>query len=72
MPWSDAEAVAAAPVAADWRTGGAVDHGFTHFALNLRLYRAEGDWPDAIWTTRAGLEAMPSLFLKAAREALNL
>jgi A/G-specific adenine glycosylase len=70
-PWFDAEAIAAAPIAADWRIAGAVDHGFTHFALNLRLYRADGDWPGAIWTPRTGLQAMPSLFLKAAREALD-
>jgi A/G-specific adenine glycosylase len=70
-PWSDAEAIAVAPFAAAWTRAGAVDHGFTHFALNLRLYRTEGDWPAAIWTPRAGLEAMPSLFLKAARAALT-
>jgi A/G-specific adenine glycosylase len=70
-PFTDAEALAAAPVAADWRSAGTIDHGFTHFALNLRLFRAEADWPAAIWTPRAGLEAMPSLFLKAARAALG-
>jgi A/G-specific adenine glycosylase len=70
-PWTDAEAIAAAPIEADWRGAGAVDHGFTHFALNLRLYRAEGAWDDAIWTPRPGLEAMPSLFLKAARAVLG-
>ena len=32
--------------------------------------RAEGDWGGAIWTPRRDLEAMPSVFLKAAREAL--
>jgi len=69
-PWPDAEAIAAAPASADWRGAGEVDHGFTHFALNLRLLRAEGDWPDGLWRPRAELESMPSVFLKAARKAL--
>jgi A/G-specific adenine glycosylase len=69
-PWSEAEAVAAAPVAAAWRPAGEIRHVFTHFALTLAVYRAEGDWADAIWTPRADLEAMPSVFLKAARKAL--
>ena len=68
--WRDAEAVAAAPAPADWRPAGHVDHGFTHFALNLRLFRAEGDWPDGLWRLHAELESMPSVFLKAARRAL--
>ena len=68
--WPDAEAIAAAPAPADWRAAGDVDHGFTHFALNLRLFRAEGDWADGLWRPRADLEAMPSVFLKAARKAL--
>ena len=54
----------------EWRPAGHVDHGFTHFALNLRLFRAEGDWPDGLWRLHAELESMPSVFLKAARRAL--
>jgi A/G-specific adenine glycosylase len=69
-PFSDAEALAAAPVAADWRPAGEIRHVFTHFALTLTVWRAEGDWADAIWTPRRDLEAMPSVFLKAARKAL--
>jgi A/G-specific adenine glycosylase len=69
-PLSDAEALAAAPLAADWQPAGAIDHGFTHFTLTLRLLRAEGDWPAAIWTPRSGIDAMPSVFLKAARRGL--
>ena len=68
--WPDAEAIAAAPADAGWRPAGDVDHGFTHFALNLRLFRAEGDWPDGLWRPRTELESMPSVFLKAARKAL--
>jgi A/G-specific adenine glycosylase len=69
--WSDAEALAAAPVAADWRPAGEVEHGFTHFTLTLQLYRAQGEMPEAVWTPRAGLGALPSVFLKAAREGLG-
>ncbi len=69
-PWSEAQAIAAAPVAAAWRPAGEIRHVFTHFALTLAVYRAEGDWADAIWTRRTDLEAMPSVFLKAAKKAL--
>jgi A/G-specific adenine glycosylase len=69
-PFTDAEAIAAAPITADWRPAGEIRHVFTHFALTLAVWRAEGDWRDAIWTGRAELEAMPSVFLKAAKKAL--
>ncbi|MFZ5668635.1 MAG: A/G-specific adenine glycosylase [Pseudomonadota bacterium] len=69
-PWTDEEAVAAAPVVARWRDAGEIDHVFTHFALTLRVFRAEGDM-EAEWTTRADLEALPSVFLKAARKGLQ-
>jgi A/G-specific adenine glycosylase len=68
--FSEAEAIAAAPVAAGWRPAGEIRHVFTHFALTLAVWRAEGDWEGAIWTPRGGLEAMPSVFLKAAKKAL--
>ena len=70
-PWSDAESLAAAPVDAPWRPVGEIEHVFTHFALTLRVFRAEGDWDGALWTPLAGLEAMPSVFLKAARRGLS-
>jgi A/G-specific adenine glycosylase len=69
--WQDEEARASAPAAADWRSAGEVEHGFTHFTLTLQLLRAEGEAPDMIWTRRSGLEALPSVFLKAARAGLN-
>ncbi len=68
--WSDSEATAAAPAAADWRRVGEVEHGFTHFTLTLQLLRAEGDAADVIWSPRHDLEALPSVFLKAARAGL--
>ena len=69
--WDEAEALAAAPMAADWRAVGEVEHVFTHFSLTLRLLRAEGDAEGLIWTPRAGLDALPSVFLKAARAGLS-
>ena len=71
-PWTDAEALAAAPARADWRGVGEVEHGFTHFTLTLRLLRAEGEaGQDVIWTPRRGLDALPSVFLKAAKAGLS-
>jgi A/G-specific adenine glycosylase len=69
--WSQDEALAGAPAQAAWRSAGEVEHGFTHFTLTLQLLRAEGSADDVIWTRRAGLEALPSVFLKAARAGLN-
>jgi A/G-specific adenine glycosylase len=39
--WGEAEAMAAAPMRAAWRRVGAIEHGFTHFALRLDVYFAE-------------------------------
>ena len=63
--WGDAEALAAAPILADWRELGAIEHVFTHFALTLRVYVADGELPDAIW--ESDLSVLPSVFLKASR-----
>ncbi|WP_337187720.1 A/G-specific adenine glycosylase [Phenylobacterium sp.] len=74
-PWTDAEAHGAAPADAAWRGVGEVEHGFTHFTLTLRLLRADGDAPatrdDLIWAPRHDLDALPSVFLKAARAGLS-
>ncbi|WP_372782971.1 A/G-specific adenine glycosylase [Phenylobacterium sp.] len=69
--WTDAEARAAAPAQAPWRGVGEVEHGFTHFTLTLQLLRAEGEAADVIWTPRRGLDALPSVFLKAASAGLS-
>jgi A/G-specific adenine glycosylase len=60
-----------APAAADWQEAGAVDHVFTHFALNMRLYcaeaggrEAEGSWWPVDRLSEAGL---PTLFVKLAQ-----
>lgn len=72
-PFTDAEAVAAAPVAGAWRDLGAVEHVFTHFSLTLRVFTADGaNDGDFAWTPREGLSALPSVFLKAAMAAERL
>jgi A/G-specific adenine glycosylase len=69
--WSEAEALAAAPADVPWRGVGEVEHVFTHFSLTLQLLRAEGDAADVIWSPRRDLDALPSVFLKAARAGLS-
>ena len=67
-PFLSAEAQSAAPLAADWRPAGEIEHVFTHFALTLQVWRAEvsGDFEGAIWTPMAEAgEGLPSVFLKA-------
>ena len=69
-PPDEAEFAAAAPAKASWREAGEIEHVFTHFALTLRVLRAEGDG-DLDWRPRRELEALPSVFLKAAKKALG-
>jgi len=59
----------APPAAADWREAGAVDHVFTHFALNIRLLCAAAETrQDGIWwpVERLGEAGLPTLFAKLA------
>jgi A/G-specific adenine glycosylase len=70
-PWTDApQAGDGAPLAARWQEAGAVDHVFTHFALNVRLLcadaeerRADGTWWPVTRLSEAGL---PTLFARLA------
>lgn len=73
-PFSFDEAVAAAPVAASWRSAGAVEHVFTHFALSLRILRAEATVksPELAWTPLAEAGGgLPSVFAKALKTGLS-
>ena len=66
------------PLEGAWVPLGAVQHGFTHFTLQLSLTRYEGSEWDALtgpageWWLRDRLEeaGLPTLFAKAARLAL--
>lgn len=66
---------AAAPLPGNWRRAGEVTHVFTHFTLDLALFRAdrlEGPAPEGCWWSEPGnlrREALPTLFRKAIRLA---
>jgi A/G-specific adenine glycosylase len=70
-PVSDREALGEAPAEAEWREVGKIEHTFTHFHLTLRVLRAEGEAEGFVWTERRGLDALPSVFLKAALKGLG-
>ena len=61
------DALANAPAMADWKRVGEIEHVFTHFALTLEVWAAEGELEGAAWTR--DLSVLPSVFLKAARLA---
>ena len=68
--WGPAPDDPAPPVAAPWRPSGEVEHVFTHFALTLRVLRAEQDCalPGVVWTPLdEAVEVVPSVFRKALR-----
>ena len=72
--WSErAQRGDGAPLEAQWRDTGAVDHAFTHFSLRLRLLRAEARDRSAgeIWWPIENLEeaGLPTVFAKAAIRA---
>jgi A/G-specific adenine glycosylase len=67
---------AAAPFAADWRRSGEIAHVFTHFALDLVVYRADvADAPAPAghrWVAAAEIngEAFPTVIKKAIEAAI--
>jgi A/G-specific adenine glycosylase len=71
--WSgEAQPGVGAPSGSDWSEAGAVEHVFTHFALNLRLLCAEADQRcDGIWWPIETLKdaGLPTVFAKAAARA---
>jgi len=63
----------AAPFAAAWRPAGSVRHVFTHFELDLEIWRADtgiaapaGCW----WEAQSGHAALPSVMKKAIEAAI--
>jgi len=70
-PFQDSEVLEVAPIEAAWRDLGAVEHVFTHFALTLRVFAGAGRLPGATLADAQGLQALPSVFLKAARLGLS-
>ena len=64
----------AAPFPAKWKECGSVRHVFTHFELELTIYRAaidmpapEGHW----WSLDYSAEALPTLMKKVIETALS-
>ena len=74
-PWRETEALAAAPVAAEWsQLPGTVRHGFTHFRLELVLFAATTGEPlPGIWARpdEFGDYALPALTRKLVNYALS-
>jgi A/G-specific adenine glycosylase len=74
-PWSEAEAIAAAPVAAAWsELPGIVQHGFTHFRLDLALLAGTTAEPaPGIWATPAEFKdyAFPTLTKKLVKYVMS-
>ncbi|RJG45972.1 A/G-specific adenine glycosylase [Mesorhizobium sp. DCY119] len=68
--------IAGAPFAAAWRRAGSISHVFTHFSLELDVYRAEiADRPlpaGSFWAPVATLhgEALPTVMKKAIEAAI--
>jgi A/G-specific adenine glycosylase len=73
-PWTFAEAIGAAPAAAEWSAlPGIVRHGFTHFQLELAVVAGMGI-ADGLWSPidKLGEHALPTLMKKVARHALSV
>jgi len=64
--WTRTQALRHAPVAANWKKQGAVEHVFTHFALTLDVYVADCAPPNDGWWGDAS--ALPTVFKKAAQK----
>jgi A/G-specific adenine glycosylase len=74
-PWTESEAAASAPVAAEWhRVAGTVGHTFTHFHLEVTVLKARLNQAGAAAGTWAAADrldafALPTLMKKIARHA---
>lgn len=68
-------AVSAEPFSADWEPKGSIVHVFTHFTLELSVYRARHDAPPPaghFWSGPEGIaaEALPTVMKKAIEAAI--
>ena len=59
------------PHASDWSEIGLVRHVFTHFSLELTVWRGElhKARPEGLWIRQADVKGLPSVFAKALKEA---
>jgi A/G-specific adenine glycosylase len=75
--WTAEDAAAQAPADVDWNAlPGQVSHTFTHFHLELEVWRgvvSEGDQADGEWRDIAGIgeAGLPSVMMKVARHAMR-
>ncbi len=71
VPWSAAEALEHAPMRANWRDLGQIQHGFTHFELHLAVFSAQVSTVQAEgWLCPVDAladEALPSVMRKCVR-----
>ena len=69
--WAAAAAQPEFPHAADWHEIGLVRHVFTHFSLELSVWRGEIQKarPDGLWIKQADVAGLPSVFAKALKQA---
>ncbi|WP_230978749.1 A/G-specific adenine glycosylase [Ollibium composti] len=70
-----ATGVSAAPFAADWRRAGTIGQVFTHFSLELEVFRTETNAPAPaghFWSGAGGIlgEALPTIMKKAIEAAI--
>jgi A/G-specific adenine glycosylase len=76
MPWSESEAIDAAPAATIWTAlPGTVQHGFTHFRLELALMAGRTTAPpEGIWARSDEFKnyAFPTLTKKLVNYALSV
>jgi A/G-specific adenine glycosylase len=76
LPWSAGEAIAEAPAPAQWRClPGAVQHGFTHFRLEMALLAATtGESIPGIWAHPSDFKdyALPTLTKKLINYSLSV
>ena len=68
-PWSDAFGAPDFPSNANWVEAGEVRHVFTHFALTLKVWRAENDTQSFDTTRTEAADGLPSVFAKGLKLA---
>jgi len=68
--WTDAPKTTDFPSSGDWQEIGEVRHVFTHFALNLSVWRKTTNSDDFTTAVSTAAESLPSVFAKALKLAL--
>jgi A/G-specific adenine glycosylase len=75
-PWRAAEALALAPMLAEWQPAGQVRHGFTHFELTIDLFAAQVERIEGAGFARPidtlAHEALPSVMRKCVHMARRM